>query len=55
VLDQSRDRLRVLACSQRKLLCEPSPIFTGCHGGVLVVYLRPSIITSIDVAKLNSI
>jgi hypothetical protein len=55
VLDQSRDRLRVLACSQCKLLREPSSIFTGSHGGVLVVYLRPSIIASTDVAKLNSI
>jgi hypothetical protein len=36
MLNQSRDRLRVLACSQRELFSEPSAIIAGCHGGVLV-------------------
>jgi hypothetical protein len=31
VLDQSRDRLRVFARSQRKLFRELSPIITGRH------------------------
>ena len=34
MLNQSRDRLRVLSCRQRELFSQPSAIIAGCHGGV---------------------